>query len=65
MATDSELAQTLKEKGLSCSKLKKLEMNKRKDAKMFQNFGFTEQAKRELESESRIKQLRSKVCLLK
>lgn len=62
---DITLAQTLKERGLSCARLKKLEVNKNKDAKMFRQYGFNEQTKREEESEARIKSLRKKVCLLK
>ncbi len=77
--TDDNLIQTLKQRGLSCSKLMMMERKQqldakrdRKDAAMFRSLGFNKQAdlqeriaKAQESSANTLKQLRRKVCLLK
>jgi len=55
----------LKERGLSCGKLKNMELNKLNDAKLFRSVGFINLANGEDASADKIKSLRKKVCLLK
>ena len=76
---DENLVSQLKERGLSCSKLAKMEKNQRedakrdlKDAKLFRSLGFSNQAekqesiaKAQESSAEAIKSLRLRVCLLK
>lgn len=59
------LADTLKRRGLSCSRLKKLEERQLRDAKDFRAVGFENIANNEEDSARRIRSLRKKVCLLK
>lgn len=59
------LADILKNRGLSCGRLKKLEARQLRDAKDFRAVGFENIAKNEEDSARRIRALRRKVCLLK
>lgn len=60
-----EMIQSLRSRGLTCGRLKKMEENKAKDAKMFRSVGFNNLAGNEEESAKKIRELRRKVCLLK
>ena len=62
---EDNLVDTLKSRGLSCSKLKSLEKNKLGDAKTFRSVGFNSLAQREEQSAKDVRGLRNKVCRLK
>jgi len=63
---DSEnIVETLKKRGITCNKLKKMESDSLKDAKSFRESGFNGIATAEEGISNKIKQLRDKVCLLK
>lgn len=62
---NQETVQVLRNRGLTCGRLKKMEDNKMKDAKMFRSVGFNNLATSEEESARKIKELRRKVCLLR
>lgn len=60
-----ETIDTLKARGLSCSKLQQMEKRQFEDAKKFRQVGFNQIAEVEEATAKRIKSLRKKVCLLK
>ncbi len=64
MVSDDRLVAQLKQKGLSCDKLKKLEAHERKDATRFRSVGFESIAKVQESSANKIKSLRLRVCKL-
>lgn len=57
-----ELANRLRQKGLTCSKLRKMINDKKSDARDFEKVGFQKLAKNEIESARAIKSLKDKVC---
>lgn len=57
--------ETLKDRGLSCPKLKRMIDNKLKDAKDFRAVGFNNIANAEETNAKKIRALQKKVCLLK
>jgi len=59
------LVETLKTRGLTCAKLKKLEKRQRDDARRFRQVGFNNIANSEEQTADKIKSLRKQVCLLK
>lgn len=59
------LVDTLKNRGLSCARLKSLENGERKDAKTFRSVGFQNIATAQEASADKIQQLRKKVCKLR
>lgn len=63
--SDNEMIETLRSRGLTCQKLKKMEANKAKDAKDFRAVGFNGIASAEEANAKKIRDLRKKVCLLK
>lgn len=63
---EGDLVETLRSRGLTCAKLKSLERNKQKDAKLFRSVGFTGRlAQREEQSARDIRSLRNQVCKLR
>lgn len=58
-------AELLKERGLTCGKLKSMERREFEDAKKFRQAGFVNIANTEESIALKIKDLRRKVCLLK
>ena len=63
--SSEELINTLKDRGLSCAKLKSMEKKQFTDAKNFRASGFVNIAKLEEETARKIRGLRKKVCLLR
>ena len=60
-----DIIETLKARGINCSKLKSMESDSFKDAKKFRESGFEGIAKIEEQVAGKIKSLRKRVCLLK
>ena len=65
MANEDELIQSLKEKGLTCNKLKSIESRERKESGEFRRIGFNEIASVQEASANKIRELRTKVCKLR
>lgn len=66
MAKKQEInVEDLKSRGLSCSKLKKMEQDQFKNAEQFRRVGFNNIANSSEANAKKIKGLRQKVCLLK
>jgi hypothetical protein len=64
-SNEKDSIQTLRDRGLTCSKLKSLENKQREDAKTFRKVGFENIANVEEQTADKISDLRKKVCLLK
>lgn len=65
MVSEDALIQTLKDRGLSCAKLKSMEKRQLKDSAEFRRVGFNSLADIEEKSASKIRELRNKVCKLR
>ena len=57
-----ELARSLKERGLTCSKLQKMINRQRADIEMFRKVGFNKLAETEKNVMNQVKSLKKKVC---
>jgi hypothetical protein len=66
MAEDiTDPIETLRERGLSCARLKSLEKRENREAAEFRRVGFTNLASTQENAARQIKGLRKKVCLLR
>ena len=66
MAKDENSAvETLKERGLSCARLKSMEKRERAEAGEFRKVGFINLADAQEKSANALKELRNKVCKLR
>lgn len=66
MAKQQEVnVEDLKSRGLTCSKLRKMEQDQFKNAEQFRRVGFSNIANSSEANAKKIKGLRQKVCLLK
>jgi len=65
MVKEDRLVQTLKDKGLSCAKLKSLEKREFKESQEFRKIGFNEVAQNQEKSARSIRALRKRVCKLR
>lgn len=66
MAEEGEdIVETLRERGLTCSRLKSLEKREREDAKIFRSVGFGNIGDINEQVANKIKSLRNRVCKLR
>lgn len=65
MAEEENIVPTLKERGVSCSKLKSMELHRIRLAQESRKLGFEATAKKDEEIGRSIKALRNKVCMLR
>ena len=65
MAEEGLDVEILRERGLTCGKLRAMEKREFSDAKRFREAGFNNIATTEEQTALKIKDLRKKICLLK
>ncbi len=61
----NQFVETLRDRGLTCAKLKSMEKRERRDAQEFRKYGFDTGGKINEELANRIKQVKKQICKLK
>lgn len=65
MAEEVDIVNTLKQRGVTCSRLKAIESRERKEAGDFRKMGFENIANVQEQTANKLKELRDKVCKLR